>query len=369
LTGFRLRKAGPPAPQGTPSSRRLSTVLTLTCTGLVFVSLAAVLASLFLHFGRRVEAAFHEKLRAEKDQVEILLTHRRNQLQERAKQLAEDNIVRVTLLLRDRPRLGHRILQAFPSEEGARCQVEMEVDRESAVALIPAAGPGALPAGAGPGPGTSGPIWRFSAPILKGSRRMGTAVVEYHMGQDRRLLEALRKATTAILLFRSEGGLAPVDPSLSGPGREPIPVSAALGTDFLTLPDGRLLGGFGDFRDLKLLASREALLEDQRRIRFWLGLFSLMVLAMAAALTIGVGRRLTAPLEDMAEKALRISEGDKHITFLEIINNVIEMPVLNHVVFQDHQSRMIPRPHRFLSDKLFRKVVIKVREIHVKDKY
>ncbi|MDX1709184.1 MAG: hypothetical protein R3274_11325, partial [Desulfobacterales bacterium] len=99
-------------------SKRFSTYLMTAFVILVSVSVVIILGTLYRYFGKKVEAEFYEKLRAQKGQVEIILNNRMASIQSMLNELRSDNIIRVTVMLDDTSKLKDRITQSYPPADG-----------------------------------------------------------------------------------------------------------------------------------------------------------------------------------------------------------------------------------------------------------
>ncbi|MBW2486164.1 MAG: hypothetical protein JRE72_02000, partial [Deltaproteobacteria bacterium] len=99
-------------------NKRFSTYLMTAFVVLVSVSVVIILGTLYRYFGKKVEAEFYEKLRAQKGQVEIILNNRMAGIQSALDELRSDNIIRVTFMLDDTSKLEDRITQFYPPTNG-----------------------------------------------------------------------------------------------------------------------------------------------------------------------------------------------------------------------------------------------------------
>ena len=120
------------------SSMKFSTYLMTTFVVLTTLSVLIILAALNLHFGKRVESEFNKKLLAQKGQVEIILKNRISAIRRASNDIVSDNIIRVTVMLSAKSQLEERLIQSYPSKNGAYHFLE----KEGEASIIPENYPG-----------------------------------------------------------------------------------------------------------------------------------------------------------------------------------------------------------------------------------
>ena len=91
----------------------------VTVISLVTISVVIILGVLNSYFSKRVDSAFHDKLRAQKGQVEILINNRLADIRNTLRNLASDNAIRVTVMLGAQEQLCESISQSYASGSGA----------------------------------------------------------------------------------------------------------------------------------------------------------------------------------------------------------------------------------------------------------
>jgi len=305
------------------NKKRFSTYLMAAFVVLVSLSVVIILGAVYRYFGKKVESEFYEKLRAQKGQVEIILNNRISSIVSVLNDLGSDNIIRVTVMLNTTSNLEERITQNYPSGNG----VYHFVKKVGVKSIVPQKYPGLseqiikfvmteYPDGEMVEDGGDiRLLWIFSAPIMHETGRMGTAYALYDMIQDLNLMQTIRQTVGINLAVSQSGQLVnlfsrkalPLDPQT----RE----DAANRTGFVLFGENQMLSKIGGFKNLYFQSSLESLIQEQKSVTLWIGLFSVVILAVSTLMAVFLARKMVEPLQKMANKAIQISEGQTNLLF------------------------------------------------------
>lgn len=290
---------------------------------LVSLSVIIILGTIYRYFGKKVESEFYEKLRAQKGQVEIILNNRISSIISLLKDLGSDNIIRVTVMLNIASNLEERITQYYPSTDG----VYHFVKKVGEKSIVPEKYPGLseqiiefvmteYPNGEMvEDDGNTRLLWMFSAPIMHETGRMGTAYALYDMIQDLKLINTIQQTVGINLAAIQPDQLfnlisrktLPLDPQT----REKM----ANQTGFVSFGQNQILSKISGFNNLYFQSSLENLIQEQKRVTLWIGLFSIVILAISTLMAVFLARKMVEPLREMTDKAIQISEGQKNLLF------------------------------------------------------
>ena len=290
---------------------------------LVSLSVIIILGTIYRYFGKKVESEFYEKLRAQKGQVEIILNNRISSITSLLKDLGSDNIIRVTVMLNIASNLEERITQYYPSADG----VYHFVKKVGEKSIVPEKYPGLseqiiefvmteYPNGEMvEDDGNTRLLWMFSAPIMHETGRMGTAYALYDMIQDLKLINTIQQTVGINLAAIQPDQLfnlisrktLPLDPQT----REKM----ANQTGFVSFGQNQILSKISGFNNLYFQSSLENLIQEQKRVTLWIGLFSIVILAISTLMAVFLARKMVEPLREMTDKAIQISEGQKNLLF------------------------------------------------------
>jgi PAS domain S-box-containing protein len=303
--------------------KRFSTFLMATFVVLVTLSVVTLLATIYRYFGKKVESEFYEKLQAQKGQVEIILKNRIALITGKLENLGSDNIVRVTVMLDDKSKLENRITQFYPPTDG----VYHFVKKIGEKSVVPENYPGIsreiidfvlteYPNGEVLEEGEKKRVlWWFSAPIMHETGRMGTAYALYDMVQDTKLIDTLQKTVDADISVLDADHVFGL---ISG---RALPLDAKTRNALSTSPgfhpfgQNRILARLNGINNFYFQSSLESLISEKKKVTVWIGLFSIVILAVSTLMSIFLAKKMMGPLKEMTVKAIQISEGQKDLLF------------------------------------------------------
>ncbi len=319
------------------NKKRFSTYLVTTFAILATLSVVVIVIALYGFFDKRVESEFRKKILAEKGQVEIILHNRISSISSLLKDLGSDNIIRVTVMLDGKSQLEERVSEFYPSREG----VHFFVKKQGENYVIPGSYQNVsenlirfslqrYPYGEVVTENEETRLlWWLSTPIMHQTQLMGTAYALYDMTRDKKLIEQIQQTVNgdvsmlkAELLYSlsSDNALKLDEKMLNG---------IATNLEHLPLGKNNILSKIDGFDNLFYKSSLEALVNEKRKVTLWIGLSSIVILALSIILSVRLGKRMVEPLRRMTRMAIQISEGHKNLSFETGSNNYWEFEQLS----------------------------------------
>jgi len=309
----------PEADRQIPEARqRFSTLLTTVIVVLATVSVIVILLVLGSHFNAGVEREYRKKLHAQKGQVEIRLQNRFADIQKRLRDLAEDNAVRVTMMLDAGVQLEERLLLNYPPENG----VYFFVKKKGRTQTLPRSYPGmsknvvaaavedfsrgfAIRDGK-----RTRLLWTFAYPLIRSEGMMGTAYALYDLSEDLQLLQSIDQNNEGELAYRSKERLI----SLTSEANPLLPADSQPGIDTgiepAVLAGNRIAMKIAAVKPLYFLSSLKPLNDEKQKLTLVMAVVSGLILTMSILISIVFGRRMVRPLQEMTRKAIQISAGE-----------------------------------------------------------
>ncbi len=303
--------------------KRFSTYLMTTFVVLVTLSVVIILATIYRYFGKKVESEFYEKLQAQKGQVEIILKNRISLIAGKLDNLGSDNIIRVTIMLDVKSNLEDRISQSYPPKDGVYHFVKKIGERS----IVPKNLPGIssqlidfvlaeYPNGEVLEDGEQKRVlWLFSAPIMHETSRMGTAYALYDMVQDTNLIETIQQTVDAEISVVKTDHVFCLISNMTLPIDEKTRTALATSPGFQLFGQNKILSRLNGFNNFYFQSSLESLIAEKNKVTLWIGLLSIVILAVSILMSIFVAKKMVDPLKEMTVKAIQISEGQKDLLF------------------------------------------------------
>ena len=305
------------------NKKRFSTYLMAAFVILVSLSVVIILGTVYRYFGKKVESEFYEKLQAQKGQVEIILNNRISSIISLLKDLASDNIIRVTVMLNTTSNLEERITQYYPSDNG----IYHFVRKVGEKSIVPEKYPGLseqiiefamaeYPNGEMVDDGDrTRLLWVFSAPIMHETGRMGTAYALYDMIQDLDLVNTIQQTAGISLAVSQSDRLYNLTSRRALPFDPQKEENTVNQNDFFSFDQNQVLSKISGFSNLYFQSSLQSLIQEQKRVTLWIGLFSVVILAISTLMAVFLARKMVEPLQKMTHKAIQISEGQTNLLF------------------------------------------------------
>ncbi len=304
-------------------NKRFSTYLMTAFVILVSVSVVIILGTLYRYFGKKVEAEFYEKLRAQRGQVEIILNNRMASVKSMLNELRSDNIIRVTVMLDDTSKLEDRITQSYPPANGVYHFVKKVGEKQ----IVPSTY-SALPERIVKFAMTKYPmgeivqnrgkkrlLWMFSAPVMHETGRMGTAYALYDMIQDQKLIEMIEQTGGISLAVIQSDQAFNLISHQSVNVDDQLRKKIAGHTGFYPFGLNLVLSKISGFNHIYFQSSLESLIQEKSKVTLWMSVFAVVVLAVSTLMAVFLARKMVAPLRKMTAKAIQISEGQKDLLF------------------------------------------------------
>jgi PAS domain S-box-containing protein len=317
--------------------KRFSTYLVATFVMLASLSVFVILIALYGYFGKRVESEFRKKILAEKGQIEIILNNRISSIADKLKDLGSDNIIRVTVMLDGKSQLQERVSEFYPSREG----VYFFVKKQGHHSVIPEAYPQLTaklidlvqrkyPYGEVlEDEGQNRLVWWLSTPIMHQSQLMGTAHALYDMTRDLKLIDSILQTVNGDVFIVKSDKLYSLTSEKTLTLNDDIRKSIDMNLEIVPLGEKFVLSKIYEFDNLYFQSSLEALVAEKRIVTLWIGLLSIVILAVSTLISIYLGSKMVEPLRQMTQKAIQISEGEKDLLFEDKISNYWEFDQLS----------------------------------------
>ena len=305
------------------NQKRFSSHLMKAVVILVTGSVLLISGMLYIYFGKKLESEFNKKMLAQKGQIEIILKNRITEVKNRLGDLSSDNTIRVTMMMGKPSQLNKVLKQSYP----ARASLYFFAKKRDQLLIYPETHPGIsnkildkilakpmngeiIEEGA-----KTGLIWSLDAPVMNRTERMGTVYALYDMAHDRELIETIRRNVKGDFAIIKPDSLMSLTSDTSLPFNTEKLGNQSHGSELLHLSPHLVLSRLDGFKNLCFISSRENLLKEKKKISIFIGVFSVLVLSLSATLSLFMGRQMGRPLNEMAAKAIQISEGNKDILF------------------------------------------------------
>jgi len=317
--------------------KRFSTYLLATFAAMATLSVVVIVIALYGYFDKRVETEFRKKILAENGQVEIILNNRISNISSLLNDLGSDNIIRVTVMLDGKSQLEERVSEFYPSREG----VHFFVKKQGESTVIPESYPqvsqklidfalNRYPYGEVlEEDGKTRLLWWLSTPIMHQTQLMGTAYALYDMTQDQKLIEQVHQAANGDVAMLKSNQLYDLVSKKALQLDEAMLNNIALNLELLPLGKKDILSKIDGFDNLYFKSSLEALVNEKRKVTLWIGLSSIVILALSIIMSVQLGKRMVKPLRRMTKMAIQISEGQKDLSFESGPNNYWEFDQLS----------------------------------------
>ena len=158
-------------------------------------------------------------------------------------------------------------------------------------------------------------LWIFSAPIMHETGRMGTAYALYDMIQDTKLLKTIQQTVGINLAVSQSDQLVNLISLKALPFDRQTRENTANQSGFVLVDQNQMISKISGFKNLYFQSSLESLIQEQKRLTLWIGLFSVVILAVSTLMAVFLSRKMVEPLQKMANKAIQISEGQTNLLF------------------------------------------------------
>ncbi len=288
--------------------------------------LALVMGVLYFILSTSMTEQFRNKLQVEAAEVSIILGDRFNYLQDKLQELGYSNSIRVSMMLGLNSKLEEVIATRFQSEGGVYFFVrEAEegtlIPKQSAsiqelLANFKEKGSKAGFKFADFNCCTEGTIWSvISMPVERKDKLIGTAFVVYNISEDDVLWQRLYGKSGKKLLFAHEDILIDlqtgkhIEKNIHGADRRTIEQNLSG-----IFPDKEVLN-LEQFPMIRLIASKETLQREKNSLLILLVVLCAVVFFFTVIVSLFIARMVSSPLEDMADRALKIARNPGKLEF------------------------------------------------------
>ncbi len=319
------------------NKKRFSNYLVATFVVYATLFVVVILVALYGYFEKRVESEFRKKILAEKGQIEIILNNRTSSINGLLDVLGSDNIIRVTLMLGGKSQLKERVINFYPSGKGIYFFVKKVGERSVIPETYPEISKKLIDFAQARYPygeivedeGKTRLVWWFSTPIMHQTQLMGTAHTLYDMTQDRKLIDTLHQTINGDVSVLRSDHLLSLTSGTTLPLDKEMHQNIAMSRGLLQLGNKIILSRIDGFENLYFQSSLEALVSEKQKVTLWIGLFSIIMLAVSTLVSISLGKKMVKPLQEMTNKAIQISEGQKDLLFTTSNSNYWEFNQLS----------------------------------------
>jgi PAS domain S-box-containing protein len=323
--------------------KRFASFLLTTIVSLVTLSVVLISTGLFVYFNQMLRSEFNSKLLAQKGQAELLLKNRIAEIKRQTINLSFDNTIRVTMMLGVTPQLQERLEQLYPAHDGMYLFVQNigekvfyplkypDLPKEEIVEIFANSPAGEFFVK----DGKERMIWLFTAPIMRQTERLGTAFAIYDLAADQQLLQAIQRTTGSEISIIRNNTVHCLDSGTSYPiadnQKEFWHDSSA--SQLIPINDDHVVAQLQGFTNLFFVSSFKMLLKEKNKFILLIILFSFAAIGISVSIAVFLGKQMAKPLQNMTEKAIRISEG-KEASFVPKKSSYWEFDQLSQAFYK-----------------------------------
>ncbi|MGD8447631.1 MAG: response regulator [Desulfobacterales bacterium] len=302
-------------------NKKFSRFLTLTLLGFIGLSLTLVVGSLYGLLSTTMVKEFSNELKVVQSEVCMALQERFNLLETRVKEASLNNAIRVNLMLGVRSQLSELLKTHRPFIRGAYFFIQEKGDSQF-IPEIPDSYKASIPSltqisrmsdfqnikfqNYGDGICTS----LISCPILRKDERLGTIYAIYDLSLDTQFWKRFKNNMNERLLIQSKGDL--VDLHTSQSVRPPSKIRSLFINGFespkVDLFQNCSFVGLKEFPDLFYAISSKSLHNKKHALFIKLTGLCTIIFLLTLIVSFQLIKKITEPLESMAEQALKISQ-------------------------------------------------------------
>jgi PAS domain S-box-containing protein len=158
---------------------------------------------------------------------------------------------------------------------------------------------------------------------------MGTAHALYDMTRDLKLINSVLHAVSGDVSMVIDDRLYSLTSGKALKLDGEILNGIAMNLELVPLGKKSILSKIYGFDNLYFQSSQEALVAKKRKVTLWIGLLSIVILAVSILISIYLGKKMVEPLRRMAQMAIKISEGEKDLWFEDKDSNYWEFNQLS----------------------------------------
>ncbi|MCP4107487.1 MAG: response regulator [Desulfobacteraceae bacterium] len=302
--------------------KKFSRFLTVTLLLFAGVSLALVVGSFYGILNRTLTQEYSGKLRFEQAEISRILQNRLEEMENRARKMGLDNLIRINLILGMKNKILEIINQHYPFSRGALFLIQEEISSDF-IPELPELLKNLKPHLHQLRQYQEEKIIRFrnfggngvfysivSVPIERSSKRIGTAYLIYDLSLDSDFWEYLKAGPKVRLLIRNGSYMSDLHKGDRIPIFDPK-VFNILDTEF-EAPRTDLLPGetvipLNNFTDIFFAASSDPLHDKIISFAGTLATVCAFIFLLTIMVAMLLARKVSEPLESMADQAFKIS--------------------------------------------------------------
>jgi PAS domain S-box-containing protein len=302
-------------------NKKFSRFLTLTLLGFSGLSLTLVLGSLYGLLSTTMVKEFSNELKVVQSEVCMALQEQFNLLETRVKEASLNNAIRVNLMLGVKSRLSELLKTHHPFISGAYFFIQEEGDSQF-IPEIPDSYRASIPSlikisrmnnlqnikfqNYGDGIYTS----LISCPILRKDERLGTIYAIYDLSLDTQFWKRFKNNMNERLLIQSRGNLVDLHTAQS------VPLPSKIRSLFINgfespkvdLFQNYSFVGLKEFPGLFYAISSMSLHNKKYALFLKLAILCTVIFFLTLMVSFQLIKKISEPLESMAEQALKISQ-------------------------------------------------------------
>lgn len=312
------------------SGKRFSRFIVWTLILLQGLSLTLVLGILFGILSRTMTREFYNKIQGQQVKVREALKDRFHELEAKLRELSLNNGVRVSLMLGVRSQLHEAIKSQYPASNGADFFVHEEgdtgfiprlpetrrrlkphlvkltqKDHTQIHVLLPF--------------GEHRHLTMLSHPIRRKNERLGTGFVLYDISQDNRFWKRIEASSGGKLYLHEKDGIFDLQTGTKAPLTEERHKIYNDDNEPLTIDRSQkvCIVPINEFPGLFYVASAIPLHQKKLSLIFTLAFLCAVVLILTLFVSYFIGRRMSKPLESLADQSLDIAQNPSNLCLQE----------------------------------------------------
>ncbi len=320
------------------STQLLRSVVILVTGSVILISVI-----LFLYLSQRLESQFRKTTRSQKHQAETILDTRLEDIQQAVIVLSNDNSLRAILSTDDTSQVEAKargFCLKIPGvllfvQKAGQASIYPRVHPTLPDKILRLAKEKQLRGEIVEDKHTTRLLWWFEAPIMNKDKQMGAVFALYDLMQDKELINTLRRIIQDNILIPKSNALHGllhdipilIDNSIGNKTLQSLPLDSG----FIQLAPDLSLIPLSGYRNLYLSSSRKDLAQEKRNIAVFIVVFTLLGLTVSILFSILLGKRLSRPLSEMANKAYHITRGEEGVSFENVSGHYLEFQRLSQV--------------------------------------
>jgi PAS domain S-box-containing protein len=307
-------------------NKKFSRFLTLTLLGFIGLSLTIVVGSLYGLLSTAMGKEFSNELKVVQSEVCMALQERFNLLESRVKEASLNNTIRISLMLGVRSQLSEFLETQYPFIQGAYFFIQEKGDSQF-IPEIPDSYRDSMPSLIKIGQMSGFQNIKFqnygndiytsliSCPILRKDELLGTIYAIYDLSLDTQFWKRFKKNLNERLLIQRGGNLVDLQTTQSVPLPSKIQGLFINGFESpkVDLFQNCSFVGLKEFPNLFYSISSASLHNKKYALLIKLTVLCAIIFFLTLIVSFQLIKKISEPLESMAEQALKISQKPSHL--------------------------------------------------------